>query len=52
MDSLGSEPLVKGGGSIEGRWIFLVLVAEWLHFTLLGIISPTIKPKVQTFWVL
>ena len=25
------------------------LVAEWIHFTLLGIILPTIKPKVYTF---
>ena len=26
------------------------LVAEWIQFTLLGIILPTIKPKVYTFW--
>ena len=26
-----------------------ILVAEWLHFTLLGIILPTIKLKVYTF---
>ena len=25
------------------------LVAEWIHFTLLGIISPTIKLKVYAF---
>ena len=25
------------------------LVAEWIHFTLLGIIVPTIKLKVYTF---
>ena len=25
------------------------LVAEWIHFTLFGIISPTIKLKVYTF---
>ena len=25
------------------------LVAEWIYFTLLGIISPTIKLKVYTF---
>ena len=25
------------------------LVAEWIHFTLLGIILPTIKLKVYTF---
>ena len=28
---------------------FVRLVAEWIHFTLLGIILPTIKPKVYTF---
>ena len=26
------------------------LVAEWIHFTLFGIILPTIKLKVHTFW--
>ena len=26
------------------------LVAEWIHFTLLGIILPTIKLKLHTFW--
>ena len=26
------------------------LVAEWIHFTLFGIILPTIKLKVYTFW--
>ena len=26
-----------------------VLVAEWMHFTLLGIVLPTIKLKVYTF---
>ena len=26
------------------------LVAEWIHFTLCGIILPTIKLKVYTFW--
>ena len=25
------------------------LVAEWIHFTLFGMISPTIKLKVYTF---
>ena len=25
------------------------LVAEWIHFTLFGIILPTIKLKVYTF---
>ena len=28
----------------------LDLVAEWIHFTLFGIILPTIKLKVYTFW--
>ena len=28
------------------------LVAEWIHFTLWGIILPTIKLKVCTFWCL
>ena len=28
----------------------LFLVAEWIHFTLFGIILPTIKLKVYTFW--
>ena len=28
----------------------LTLVAEWIHFTLLGIVLPTIKLKVYTFW--
>ena len=31
----------------------LILVAEWIHFTLFGnfgIILPTIKLKVYTFW--
>ena len=27
-----------------------LLVAEWTHFTLFGIILPTIKLKVYTFW--
>ena len=26
------------------------LVAEWIHFTLFGIVLPTIKLKVYTFW--
>ena len=29
--------------------LVLILVAEWIHFTLLGIISPAIKLKVYTF---
>ena len=27
----------------------MVLVAEWIHFTLFGIILPTMKGKVYTF---
>ena len=27
----------------------LRLVAEWIHFTLFGIVLPTLKPKVYTF---
>ena len=26
------------------------LVAEWTHFTFFGILLPTIKLKVHTFW--
>ena len=26
------------------------LVAQWIHFTFFGIILPTIKLKVYTFW--
>ena len=29
---------------------FSYLVAEWIHFTLFGVILPTIKLKVYTFW--
>ena len=28
----------------------LILVAEWIHFTLFGVILPTTKLKVYTFW--
>ena len=28
---------------------YSILVAEWIHFTLLGIVVPTIKLKVYTF---
>ena len=34
----------------EGAGLSGDLVAEWIHFTLLGIILPTIKLKVYTFW--
>ena len=27
----------------------IILVAEWIHFTLFGIILPTLKLKVHTF---
>ena len=27
-----------------------ILVAEWMHFRLFGIILPTINLKVYTFW--
>ena len=41
------------GGSSTGHCklgiCFIVLVAEWIHFTLFGIILPTIKLKVYTF---
>ena len=30
-------------------WLLDGFVAEWIHFTLLGIILPTIKLKVYTF---
>ena len=29
---------------------FRILVAGWMHFTLFGIIFPTIKLKVYTCW--
>ena len=32
------------------EYSLIILVAEWLHFTLFGIILPTIKLKVYTFW--
>ena len=32
--------------------MILHLVAEWIHFTLFGIILLTLKIKVYTFWVL
>ena len=33
-------------------FVQIILVAEWIHFTLFGLILPTIKLKVYTFWVL
>ena len=32
-----------------GTSLIDVLAAEWIHFTLLGIILPTIRLKVYTF---
>ena len=38
-------------GFCKGLYTAVIsLVAEWIHFTLLGRILPTIKPKVCTFW--
>ena len=37
-------------GLFSRLWGYRVLVAEWIHFTVNGIISPTIKRKVYTFW--
>ena len=34
---------------LQDFWIHHILVAEWIHFTLFGIILPTIKLKVYTF---
>ena len=34
----------------KSLFYFLSLVAEWIHFTLLGRILPTMKLKVYTFW--
>ena len=36
----------------DNPMFFIFLVAEWIHFTLLGIILPTIKLKVYTVWCL
>ena len=41
--------LPKGSKYHYGVYLYL-LVAEWIHFTLFGIILPTIKLKVYTFW--
>ena len=43
--------LPPGLGKVSGRasGFKILLVAEWIHFTLFGIISPTMKPKVYTF---
>ena len=38
------------GGSRASEVMILSLVAEWIHFTLFGILLPTIKLKVYTFW--
>ena len=39
-----SEPISVDYGRSED------LVAEWIHFTLFGIMLPPIKLKVYTFW--
>ena len=45
------EPGSFGSKVLSSRVRHLVyLVAEWIHFTLFGIILPTIKLKVYTFW--
>ena len=36
-------------GSYLESYKEIPVIAEWIHFTLLGIISPTIKLKVYTF---
>ena len=42
------ETLGRGAQRLDkGR--ICILVAEWIHFTLFGIIFPTIKLKVYTF---
>ena len=33
-----------------GPYSLVFLVAEWIHFTLFGVILPTITLKVYTFW--
>ena len=35
---------------IRGFGLQYGFVAEWIHFTLFGIILPIIKLKVYTFW--
>ena len=41
---MGAERPLEGFGLL--RCAILPLVAEWIHFTLFGIILPTIKLKV------
>ena len=36
--------------AVLGSEQIVTLVAEWMHFTLLGIILATVKLKVYTFW--
>ena len=38
-----------GAQTVHGKPV-VCLVAEWIHFTLFGIILPTVKLKVYTFW--
>ena len=42
-----SVPAAEGAGF--GARVSGFLVAEWIHFTLSGIILPTLKLKVYTF---
>ena len=44
-----SASLFRVCGSI-GDAIAVLLVDEWIHFTLFGIILPTIKTKRVHFW--
>ena len=49
---LGVQGLCARGvliSELQYQFIYL-LVAEWIHFTLVGIILPTIKPALYTFW--
>ena len=45
--SLAMDPSRHGVGAADGGGDSGCLVAEWIHFTLFGIISPTIKLKVH-----
>ena len=41
---------IPSRGFLLFRVLLIVLVAKWMHFTLFGIILPTIKLKVYTCW--
>ena len=51
MDTCRSNNLLLCCGAWSGVGVgrIIPLVAEWIHFPLFGIISPTIKLKVYTF---